>query len=285
MQKIGFLVLPILFFIYNAGEIYLKVNHSSFCESTGCKLADGLLKYDSIYLNWAGLAGAFLIVVLGWMSYKNSSFKKFFFLVVFIALLFETIMLGYQYFASPSMCKFCMGIYAFLVSILLFSARSYFLVAIPAVLALLVALSSLKIANTAPAVVADGTYLIQSPTCPHCKKVKKYLKEHDIEFKKLEIGETRSQNFITFLGYHTIPMLIVKKGGYIEVVNGDEDIISHYENSSTDDDTEEQAQEVQEPINVDSLYGKIGGEEGCGFLPIEKEESSCDTPEDENKSD
>ena len=278
MQKIGFLVLPILFFIYNAGEIFLKLNHSSLCESTGCKLADGLLKYDSIYLNWAGAGGALLIVILGWVSYKNSSYKKFFYLVVFIALLFETIMLGYQYFASPSMCKFCMGIYGFLLSILLFSARSYFWVAVPAVLALLVALTSLKIPNTAPMVVKNGTYLIQSPTCPHCKKVKNYLKEHDIEFKKLEIGKAESQNFITYLGYHTIPMLIVKKGGHIEVVNGDEDIISHYENSEEESESQEEAT-IEEPINVDSLYGNIGGEEGCGFMPIAQEESSCDSGE------
>jgi glutaredoxin len=279
VQKIGFLVLPLLFFIYNAGEIYLKLNHSSLCESTGCKLADGLLKYDSIYLNWAGALGALIIMIIGWIAYKKSSYRRFFFLVVFIALLFETIMLGYQYFASPSMCKFCMGVYGFLLSILLFSARSYFVVAIPAVLALLVALSSLKIPNTAPEIVADGTYLIQSPTCPHCKKVKKYLKEQSIKFKKLEINKAKSQNFITFLGYHTIPMLIIKEGNHIEVINGDEDIISHYESSGTDDDTDEQTQEVQEPINVDSLYGKIGGDDGCGFLPIEKEESSCESDE------
>jgi glutaredoxin len=280
VQKIGFLVLPILFFIYNASETYLKLNHSSLCESTGCKLADGLLKYDSIYLNYAGVLGAFLIMLLGFISYKNEKFRRYFYFVVFISLMFETIMLGYQYFASPQMCKFCMGVYAFLVSILLFSAKRYFLVALPAVLALLIALSSLKIANTAPAVIADGTYLIQSPTCPHCKKVKKYLKEHDIEFKKLDIDEARSQNFITFLGYHTIPMLIVKEDQSIKAINGDEKILEYYENrDSKVEQSQQDEQPDEEPINVDSLYGKIGGEEGCGFLPIEKEESSCDSKE------
>jgi glutaredoxin len=250
-------------------------------------LADGLLHFSSIYLNYAGVAGAFLIMILGFLAYKRDSFKKYFYYVVFIALLFETIMLGYQYFASPQMCKFCMGVYAFLLSILLFSARGYFLVAVPAILALLVALSSLKIANTAPVVMADGVYLIQSPTCPHCKKVKKYLKEKKIEFKKIGIKRAEAQNFITFLGYHTIPMLIVKDGSKVQVVNGDEDIINYYENLEKGDTKEEnkesQTASSQEPINVDDLFGNIGGEEGCGFLPMEKEES-CDTPKEENSS-
>jgi len=276
LQKIGFLILPILFFIYNATETYLKLNHSSVCESKGCKLADLLLRYDSIYLNYAGTIGAFLIMLLGFIAYKRESFRKYFYFVVFIALLFETIMLSYQYYASPQMCKFCMGIYTFLVLILLFSAKRYFLVAIPAVLALLIAMSSLKIANTAPKVVADGVYLIQSPTCPHCKKVKKYLKEHSIEFNKIDIKEASAQNFITFLGYHTIPMLIVKNNSTVKIVNGDEDIISFYENKKVISKSEETTQDDSAVKQSVDLFGNIGGDDGCGFLPIDKKESSCE---------
>jgi len=289
MRIFGFVILPFLFFLYNAGEMYLKLNHSSLCESTGCKLADNLLRFDSIYLNGAGVLAGLMLFILGWLTYKEKIDKRYFYLFLFVSILFETIMLGYQFYASPVMCKFCMGVYSFLILIAIFTAREKFLLIVPAVLALIVALGSLKISNIAPSVTADGTYLIQSPTCPHCKKVKAYLKEHNIEFKKLPIDEAKNQNFITFLGYHTIPMLIIKDKSTIKALNGDEAIISYYEHkdsqSSEEAKEEESSSTVSEPaqaIDVDSLYGKVGGDEGCGFLPIEKEES-CDTP-DSNKS-
>ncbi len=286
MKWFGYLLLPLLFWVYNAAEVYLKLNHSSLCESTGCKLADGLLRFDSIYLNWVGTLGAFFLFVLGWLTYREKIDKKLFFIALTVAILFETIMLSYQFYASPQMCKFCMGVYGFLIVIALFTMRKYFIALVPAILALITAMSFLRIPDIAPAVTADGRYLIQSPTCPHCKKVKHYFKEHDITFQKISIDSAKAQQFITFLGYHTIPMLIIKKGQYIEALNGDEAIINYFEhqlNSKNEESSKETESAVsaasQEAIDVDSLYGKIGGDEGCGFLPTEKEES-CDTPEE-----
>ncbi len=283
MRFFGFVILPLLFFIYNASETYLKLNHSSLCESTGCKLADGLLRFDSIYLNYIGVMTALMLLVLGFLTYKNKMDKKLFYTLLFVSILFETIMLSFQFYGSPQMCKFCMGVYGFLIAIALFTMGRYFALIVPAVVALVMAMSFLKIPNQAPQLQADGTYLIQSPTCPHCKKVKKYLKEHEIEFKKIAISKPQSQNFITFMGYHTIPMLLVKKGNEVQIINGDEAIIEYYENSnSSKEESATSDESAQEPIDVDSLYGNVGGDDGCGFLPMEKEES-CDTT-DKNES-
>ena len=275
MQKLAYLILPALFFLYNLAETLLKLNHSSFCESAGCTFAANLLRFDSLYLNFIGVAVSALIMILGWMVYKEKVDKKFFLLLVFISILFETIMLGYQYFAAPMMCKFCMGIYAFLLAIMIAASKRYVWMILPAVLALLTSLSFLAIPKTMAYATSDGTYLIQSPTCPHCKKVKTYFKEHDIPFTKLDIHDPEAKNFATYLNYGTIPIMIVKKGSRVEIINGDEAILKSFEQES--EAPQPTPSSASAPaISIDALPQ----EEGCGFFDIEKVEESCASESD-----
>jgi glutaredoxin len=283
MKKVSFIYLPLLFFIYVTAEAVLKLFHSSLCESTGCLLADSLLKFDSIYLNFIGVADALIILLLGILSFNKKVSEKLFFLVLVISLLFETIMLGYQYFASPQMCKFCMGVYTFLFVISLLSLRKYFLMVVPAVIALITALSFLAIPKSQAFVVSNGNYLIQSPTCPHCKKVKGYLKEQHIDFTKINIADIEARNFATFLNFKTIPILLIKDGKNIQIINGDKNIIDYFENKKKDI-TMEDSIEVEDSATVEdgssdnsSLLsgGDEEGDEGCGFVSLTKLESNC----------
>ncbi len=283
MKKTSFIYLPILFFIYVSTEAVLKLFHSTLCESTGCLLADSLLRFDSIYLNFIGVFDALAILVVGILAYNKKISEKLFFLVVVSSLLFETIMLGYQYFASPEMCKFCMGVYTFLVIITLLSSKKYFLMVIPAVISLIVSLSFLAIPKSAPFVIKDGNYLIQSITCPHCKKVKEYLKEHHIDFKKLSIDDIEARNFATFLNFKTIPILVIKDGKRVNIINGDKNIIEFFNNKKEivveDSATvvEESAVVGEESVsNVNLLESdEEEADEGCGFATLEKLETNC----------
>ncbi len=273
MNILGFILLPVLFFVYNLGETLLKLNHSSFCESTGCAFAANLLRFDSLYLNYIGVVVAAFIAILGWLAYKNPSFKKFFYLAVFVSLAFETIMLGYQYFAAPMMCKFCMGIWGFLFAIMIASSGRYALMAIPALIAPLLALSFLTIPKTQAYLVSDGRYLIQSPTCPHCKKVKAYFKEHDITFSKLDINDPEAKNFATYLNYGSIPIMIEKKGNHINIIHGDESILKSFEEPQEEASNEvEKTEEKNTSFSIDALPH----DEGCGFFDINKIEESCE---------
>ncbi len=276
MKKLGFIVAPFLFLLYIAGETYLKLNHSSLCHSTGCELAGALLKFDSLYLNYFGMFAAFILLILGFLSYKKIIPEILFFIVLIASLLFESIMLGYQYFASPEMCKFCMGIYAFLVITLLLSSRKYFLMTIPAVASVLMALSFLAIPNASSFVSKDGTYLLQSDTCPHCKKVKSYMKKNNIEFTKIDINKIEAQHFATFLNFKTIPILIVKEGKNIKIINGDKNIIESYETI-----TETGEIVIEESVSIDTSFNVVE-EEGCGFANLNtmatEKESDCDSP-------
>jgi len=280
LKKLGFIFTPLLFLLYVTVETYLKLNKSSLCmadkaaEPTGCELAGALLNFDAIYLNYLGVFAALIILVLGVLSYKRKIPQVLFFVVLVSSLLFETIMLGYQYFASPKMCIFCMGIYAFLVVILLLTARRYFLMVVPTVISVLMALSFLAIPTSKTVIEKDGTYLIQSPTCPHCKKVKKYMHENNIEFTKINIEEIEAQNFAKFLNFKTIPILVTKEGKNIKIINGDKNIINAYETITSEEI------HIEESVNINTSFNAVE-EEGCGFgnlNTITAEEAPCDSP-------
>jgi len=276
LKKLSFIFLPILFFLYVAGETYLKLNHSSLCASTGCKLADSLLLFDSIYLNYIGMLAGLGILITGILVYKKIVNTNLFYIVVGSALLFETIMLGYQYFASPEMCKFCMGVYAFLVAIMITASFRHFLVASMGVVSVLMALSFLAIPQSKPYILKDGNYLLQSPSCPHCKKVKEYMKENYIEFTKIDIEDIEAQHFATFLNFKTIPILVTKSGSNIKIINGDKDIIESYKSSNNGDG----AIVIEESVSINSTFDAVD-EEGCGFAnlnTITQTESDCSTP-------
>ncbi len=274
MKKISFIVLPILFLLYVSGETYLKLNHSSLCESTGCKLADSLLLFDSIYLNFIGVLAALAILITGLLAYKRVVHKNFFYIVVGASLLFETIMLGYQYYASPEMCKFCMGVYGFLVIIMFTASRRHFLVAMIGAISVFTSLSFLAIPEATSFVTQDGTYLLQSKSCPHCKKVKAYMHENNIDFTKIDIERIEAQHFATFLNFKTIPILIVKEGKNVKIINGDKDIINSYENVSKKSDEIV----IEESVSINTTF-EVAKDEGCGFANLNtignEEESDC----------
>ncbi len=282
MKKVSFIYLPTLFFIYVTTEAVLKLFHSSLCASTGCLLADSLLRFDSIYLNFIGVFDALLILTIGIFSYNKKVSEKLFFLVLVASLLFETIMLGYQFYASPEMCKFCMGVYTFLIVITILSTKKYFLMVVPLAISIFTALSFLAVPKSVAFVKNSGNYLIQSPTCPHCKKVKEYLKEHNIKFTKLNIDDIEARNFVTFLNFKTIPVLVIKNNKNVKIINGDKDIIEFF---SKKDKNIKESSVVEESVIVgeDSTNSGINllssdkddSDEGCGFISLEKLETNC----------
>jgi len=291
LKKISFIFLPILFFIYIAVETYLKLNGSPLCQSSGCQLADALLRFDSIYLNFIGMASAIAIIIVGILSYKEIISEKLFFLVVGASLLFETIMLGYQFFASPEMCIFCMGVYAFLLLILLTASLKYFAITMIGAISVFMSLSFLAIPSAKSYLNEDGNYLLQSENCGHCKKVKTYMNEHDIKFTKIDIGDIEAQNFASFLNFKTIPILLVKDGGNIKIINGDKDIIKSFKSPTENimrnivgnimDKIEDSiiiggSEESSSSADItNDLFNADEDDEGCGFATLDKIEPDC----------
>jgi len=239
MKKFSFVILPMLFLFYLATELILKVTNSTLCSSDGCALTGTLLKFDAIYLNYLGLLSSLLLVILGLLVYKDKIAKKFFYFVLFASLIFEMILITYQYFILPEMCLFCLGVFGFLLLIALFTTKRYFLALIPLLGTIVMALSVLNFSTSSAEsykkvfIKDDGNYLIQWDQCGHCKKLKKYLNSKHIAFKKVDITHIQSQIFLEFIDIHKIPVLIVKEGNRDTIIHGNKKIIEYFESSKS----------------------------------------------------
>jgi len=257
MKLISRVILPLLLLIYIAIETYAKLHHTSICGSTGCKLAGQLLLFPSIYLNYMGMAAAAGIMILGWLSLRNGAFEKLFFVALYAAIGFETIMFAYQYYVNPEPCIFCAGVYGSLLLIALASRPRYLLYALPGIAALWIALGTLAIPKNMSLITADGTYLIHSETCPHCKKVKEYFAGHDIDYTPIDVHSPNARSLLKSLGLGSIPDLVIKKGKTLTILNGDEAIIEHYETteSQTPVTDEEQPASDTPPLKADDAEG------------------------------
>jgi len=225
-------LLPLFLFIYIAIETYLKLNHTSLCEATGCKLAGELLRFNPLYLNYLGLGAVFTLLVLGYLSLKSKLIEKLFFMVLYAAIAFEATILGYQFLANPEPCIFCMGIFSSLVLIALLGQPKNFPLIAAIALSIFLGLNTLAITKNKSFLTQEGTYLLHSDTCPHCKKVKNYLAKHNIQYTPISIEEASARSFLKFAGFNTIPVLVLKDAQGVRMFEGDHKIITHYENAN-----------------------------------------------------
>ena len=233
MTLLSRVFLPFLLLTYIATETYLKLQHSSMCGQVGCKLAGELLKFDSLYLNYFGMAGVLLLIFLGFLSVKNNLAKNLFFIVLYAAIAFEATILVYQFIANPEPCIFCMGIFSSLLVIAFVSHIKQFFMIISIVIAISIALNTLAISQNKSYIIANGTYLIQSKSCPHCKKVKVFFAEKKIQYTPISAKEVNARAFLKFVDINSIPVLVIKDKSGIHIINGDQKIISYYQSPTS----------------------------------------------------
>lgn len=264
--------LPLLLLLYIAVETYLKLNQSSLCVATGCKLAGELLRFDPLYLNYLGLASVFFLMVLGYFSSKSQILERIFFMVLYSAIAFEATILGYQFLVNPEPCVFCLGIFSSLVLIALLSHPKNFTFIASIVLSIFLGLNTLAINKNHSFINKEGTYLIESKTCPHCKTVKTYFAEHHIEYTPISVEEASARNFLKFAGVTTIPVLVTKDALGISLLVGDAKIIHHFEQKPPTS-----GQKLPQNSNSSSLptdLFKATSEPGCAITITEA--PACD---------
>jgi len=256
-------VLPLLLIVYIAVETMLKLQHSSLCSSTGCKMAGELLKFDSIYLNIFGMVGALAIMISGWKSLKSPVWDRLFFVILYSAISFESIMIAFQFLVNPEPCKFCMGVFGSLIGIGILVNLNQFIYFLPVILAIFSALSMLSIPKNESLIKKDGIYLIHSQKCPHCKNVKEYFAEHNITYKGIASASSTVKFFANTLDIHQIPIALIKNGKEIKIIYGDKPIIKNFETKDKKEQNSDQNKTAnQEPKNL-NLFKQ--DDEGCGF--------------------
>jgi len=226
-------LLPLFLFIYIAVETYLKLNQSSLCEATGCKLAGELLRFNPLYLNYLGLGAVFFLLILGYFSLKSKLVEKLFFMVLYSAIAFEATILGYQFLANPEPCIFCLGIFSSLSFIALLSHSKKFPLIASIALSIFLGLSTLAITKNKSFITQEGIYLLHSDSCPHCKKVKIFFAKNNIKYTPISIKEASARSFLKFAGITTIPVMINKSKQDISLLVGDEKIIAHFQKQPT----------------------------------------------------
>jgi len=265
-------LLPLILLAYIAVETYAKLHHTSICGSEGCKLAGQLLNFPSLYLNFMGLAAVAVILILGWLSLKRPEFEALFFVALYAAIGFETIMFAYQFLVNPEPCIFCGGVYGGLLLIALASRPRWLLYALPIIVALWVALSTLAIPKNMELISADGTYLIHSETCPHCKKVKAYFAEHKIPYRPIDVHTANARFLLKNLGINEIPVLLIRDHMRTSIFKGDKPIIAHFQKGPSPTQTVSSTQATQTPplqsddkggCALDQQIDATPGEGGC----------------------
>jgi glutaredoxin/uncharacterized membrane protein len=280
MKFIFRVVLPILLWIYLAIETYLKLHHTSLCGEVGCKLAGELLNFNPLYLNYVGLVAILVLALVGFLSIKRDIFEKIFFLILYSAIAFESTIIIYQFIANPQICIFCLGIWSSLITIAILSNPKNSILILSIIVAISLGLNSLGIYKNSAYVVKNETYLIQSKTCPHCKKVKKYLKEKNIKYNPISIKEANARGFLKFLNIESIPVLILKERYNTHIIQGDREILKYFKKDKTDKIENTNTTSTSSPLSpigggLDFL--KEGGDEGCKIAIVET--PSCDSNE------
>jgi glutaredoxin len=268
MKLFSRVILPLLLILYIAIETYAKLNHTSICSTTGCELAGELLRFNSLYLNYFGALGALAVAFFGWLSLKREGFETLFYITLYAAIAFESIMIAFQVLANPEPCIFCLGVYGGLLAIALFSSWRYLLYAIPAIAALFISMASLTITQNRAMVTENGTYLIHSESCPHCKNVKTYFEEHAIDYQKLSVYDVNTRFFIKQLDINSIPVLVIKDKLTTKVIKGDKAIIAYYE--TLNKSSKESGTEAEIPEDIYKAK-----DDGCSASVIQQTDAGC----------
>lgn len=276
--------LPFLLLAYMATETYLKLHHTSLCGETGCKLAGELLAFNPLYLNYFGLAGIFILMIFGYLSLKNKLFETLFFMGLYAAIAFEATLISYQFIVNPEPCIFCLGIFSSLLIIALFSQTKSFALVLASIMAIFLGLNTLSITKNKAFATQEGNYLIQSETCSHCKKVKAYFAEHNIDYTPISVKEASARSFLKFVGITSIPVLIMKERSSTILLSGDKKIIEYFANKMQANATAPVDTEVTTSSNTLGLSSDFlsagGADDGCALTITQT--PSC---EDENNED
>jgi glutaredoxin len=264
------IILPLLLLIYIAVDTFLKSRGIEICQATGCKLAGELLKFNSTYLNYLGMFGAFVLFTLALLR-----FDKLYTITAAAMVIFESLLIASQLNINPEPCIFCLGVYTFLLLILLNSNYKVLLYSIPAILSIFIAFSLLAIPKNKTLITKDGLYLIASKTCPHCKKTKEFLNKEGIKYTIIKASDTNAYSFAKTLGIKKIPIAIEAKNGSYQITVGDEAIIEKYGKKSNSENKQSQINPSQESFKPKL---NLSGNSGC---ELSYQETSC---EDDSKT-
>lgn len=213
--------MPMIILSYLFINLYLIMIGSSWCQSEGCEVSKSLLNIDQteLYALAIGAFGVLLITGLNILKKDSSKLKKFYKFSLFTIILCETILLSYLYFKSGTLCISCFIFYLLvIINYLILDIKSKNIFVIPFLIAS-IGLLDLDVITTPNESINSKYTLLQSENCEHCLKVKEYLKDNTIEYKKEDYA--KYSGLFSSLNITKIPVMIVKNNeNNLLILNG-----------------------------------------------------------------
>ncbi len=222
MKKL-FNIVALAGFLFTSLELILKLSHSSICNSTGCLLAESsLIIPDKVII---GL-GIITFLTLFFLSILNKESLIDALLVVIFST--EGVLVGYQLFRLKNICYFCISVFSIfvLLSLLRVLQKRWFVLAGFLSFASVLLLFAVLKPTVGSSLPNSNTILIYKTSCPHCERVEKFIKTHNLKIKKVNV--TKCVGFLKSLGIKAVPALIIREGGKIEILIGDNNIINFF---------------------------------------------------------
>ena len=204
----------------------LELGGKRLCHSEGCLVVDSFSKSDPLMnlLGFLFFGTALAGELLGLVELSG--------LLLTLALVSEGYLIGFQLFVIGKLCHFCFAVFILVfVSNLLYLFRNLaegrdIKAILLGFLGFFVVLFMVWFVNPKIGELPKGeNVVIYSPNCPHCERVFSYCKSHNINATFVDIN--REKGLCHSLGLDEIPILIHREDGKLEILIGDNRIISY----------------------------------------------------------
>jgi uncharacterized membrane protein len=241
---------------------------STWCKSEGCEVSKSLLTIEQTELYSLAIGVFLVLLIIGIKILKNGSEKleNLYKFGIFTMMICETILLGYLYFKSGTLCISCFVFYLLIIINFVMIGNSTKLLLIPFILVSL-SLLDLNVSTASNKSLTAKYTLLQSEVCEHCKEIKKFLNENKITYIKEDY--TLYSGLFSSLNITKIPLLLVKNNeNNILILNGVSEIKTYINEYDFNKNTPIKRTSTQ----VISLQEK----EGCELNFIKKDLENCE---------
>jgi glutaredoxin len=227
-SHLSYRFMPMIILSYLFINLYLILIGATWCKSEGCEVSKSLLNIEQTELYTLAIIAFGILLFIGLRILKTNSeqLKELYKLGIFAIMICETIFLSYLYFKSGTLCISCFIFYSLvIINYILIDPKDKKVFIIFFIIAAMALLNLDGNAKSNPSISAQYT-LLQSESCEHCKKVKEFLKENIIEYKKEDYANY--DGLFSSLNITQIPVLIVKKNeNNLIILNGVSEIIQY----------------------------------------------------------
>jgi len=256
MRKLALLISSV-FFILLSVELVLSFFGKSLCTHSSCLAVDALTLSHKLVVSM-GVLYFGLYFLLAFFK------KRDLFLLGICGISAELIFILRQALEYHIFCPFCLLVAAgvILCSILSFVLEPMRLEVAEASFFTLISVALVFTLTRVPLTpLKQNRVLIYSPSCPHCERVLEYCKEKGIRLSLCR--ETNVKGLLYCLGLKGVPALLIKEGGEIRIVQGEENVIS-YLSAGT------QAGMSGESFSLPFKNSGVCTERGCNWCELQK---------------